>query len=349
MKKTLISVLTAALMLSSIAFADYDPIDEAQIYSANYSGVTIPHNSTALFARLYAAKYDDDGRLIDVSSAPIEYTNGEFIEYNYTYSSLGIDENVIDIGTKLMLWSTYTSDMRPAQNTCTIEKTYYTAASYGTANNNPTMVVKKVFSNVNDFGETEYIVVGYSNGGEVRYTSKASTLVAKMTAQFNGSRYYIGEELWRADMDMGTEFTDLIQPGDIVGVQDGGAIFMIMTDAQELIDGVKSGDIPDLYNMRNMGVSAARDSIIMGGVESVEINEDFAFVSAQDYKMGMDISRCIDVVNVSENGEVTVDDKNIISLVELEPFDAETGKGDYLFARYANKGSLQEVYVYRFE
>lgn len=346
--KRLGAFLLGALMLFATAQAAYDPIDDAKIYFADNTGVTILKSSTALFSKVYVANYDEDGRLVDVNSGELESIGGENIYEYYSYETLGIDTENVKIGSKVMMWSTYTDSIRPASNTFTIEPLYSTIKNYGTAENNPTIIVKKIFSGVDDDGDTIYTVVGQQSGSEVRYTTKANTLVAKMTEPFNGSQYYNAEELWRADLDKGTEFTEVLKEGDIVGVKDSGRIFMIMTDAEELARGVKTGEVPELYNMVNSGRSLARDMFVMGPLSSAEINNDYAFVCACDYNMYIDAARSIDVINVSADGEISLS-KETDTVLDLVPFDSETNTGDYVYARYANKGNLQEMYIYRFE
>lgn len=339
------ALLIGASMLFATAQAAYDPIDKVQIIDADTRQVTFIKDTTALFGKVYLASYDEEGRLTDVNSGEFECIGNELYYDTYTYAQLGIDPETVKVGSKVMLWSTYTNSLRPASNTYTIEWKNSTISDYRTENNNPTMIVKKIFASTDDDDAEIYTVVGYHNGCEVRYTVNENTLIAKMTEPFNGSREYCAEVLWNAEYKE-AELTEILEAGDIVGYDRSANIFMIMVDADELINGVKTGAIPDLYNMQNWGVSSSRDNFIMGPLEAVSYMGDSCFVSAQNYHMY--VTDDVTIINVAEDGTVSISDEYEYP-GDLVPFDEETNTGDYVYARYSHKGILQEMYIYRFE
>lgn len=337
LKRLVVSVLSTVILFAT-AYADYDPIDGAEIYDANIEKVSIIKGATAMFGKLYVANYDEDGRLVDVESSEIESIGGEMVEEGFSYQDIGIEN--AQIGSKIMLWSTYTNDMRPAKNTYTIKWREAVISDYSTASNNPTIVVKKVLD-----AEDGYTLVGYLDGAEVRYSINENTLVAKMVAPFNGSREYEAQTVWKSyynDVDI----KEILKPGDIVGYSVSANVFMIMVDAEELVDGVKSKNIPDLYNRCNFGVSAMRDSIIMGPLERAETNNNKSFIATQDYSMYVPNDAFI--ITVAQDGTMTMNAEMEFP-GDLIVFDEETNTGDYVYVRYASKGMLQEIYVYRFE
>ena len=229
---------------------------------------------------------------------------------------------------------------------------------YGTADNNPVMVVKEVMTGVDEDLEPVYTIVGYTNGGEVSYTTTQNTLLTKMTSAFGGSRDYNSTPLWdavngardeRPSMYANDqEFIDFIGEGDVIGVKDNGRVLMMMVDASEFVEGVQSGSIPTLYNSQNPGVSSSRDNLYMGMVSDSDMGEN-AIMSVAGYKCVFDNSRAMDTVVVSANGSIEVDSANVSTIADVIDYDEETNTGDFAFVRYANKGTLQEVILFRFE
>ena len=61
-----------------------------------------------------------------------------------------------------------------------------------------------------------------------------------------------------------------------------------------------------------------------------------------------DSSKLMDTIEINiKTGKASIDtDGSEIS--DLEPYDSETKTGDYAIARFCDKGSLQEIVIYRF-
>ena len=56
----------------------------------------------------------------------------------------------------------------------------------------------------------------------------------------------------------------------------------------------------------------------------------------------------MDTVEINvKSGEANIDTEGS-EISDLINYDAETKTGDYIFARFADKGSIQEIVVYRF-
>ena len=123
---------------------------------------------------------------------------------------------------------------------------------------------------------------------------------------------------------------------------------MMMVDASEFVEGVQSGSIPTLYNSQNPGVSSSRDNLYMGMVSDSDMGEN-AIMSVAGYKCVFDNSRAMDTVVVSANGSIKVDSANVSTIADVIDYDEETNTGDFAFVRYANKVTLQEVILFRFE
>lgn len=229
---------------------------------------------------------------------------------------------------------------------------------YGTADNNPCFMVKKIYEGVDDDDETVYTIVGYSAGSEVKYTTKSNTTLAKRTGLFSGSRDYVSTKIWDAVDGMTSDgaslypgaetIADVIGVGDILGVQNNGSVFMMMVDASEFADQVKDRDVDEVYSSKDAGVSSSRDNIYMGVVSNSDLAET-AVMSVADYKVAFDAARSMDTLVIDAAGELVLSTENISTISDVEDFDSSENTGDYAFVRYANKGSLQEIFLFRFE
>lgn len=228
---------------------------------------------------------------------------------------------------------------------------------YGTADNNPCFMVKKIYEGVDDDDETVYTIVGYSAGSEVKYTTKNNTTLAKRVSLFN-EREYNSTKLWDAVDGMTTDgaslypgaetIADIIGVGDILGVQNNGSVFMMMVDASEFAEQVKDGDVDEIYSAKDTGMSTSRDNIYMGVVANSDLAET-AVMTVAEYKVAFDAARSMDTLVIDAAGELVLSTENISTISDVEDFDSSENTGDYAFVRYANKGSLQEIFLFRFE
>lgn len=229
---------------------------------------------------------------------------------------------------------------------------------YGTADNNPCFMVKKIYEGVDDDDETVYTIVGYQGGSEVKYTTKSNTTLAKRTGLFSGNRDYVSTKLWDGVDGMTSEgaslypgaetIADIIGVGDILGVDNNGSVFMMMVDASEFAAQVKDGEVDTIYSSQDAGVSSSRDNLYMGVVADSDLDE-IAVMSVAGYKVAFDAARSIDTLVIDASGELVLSTENLSTISDVEDFDESENTGDYAFVRYANKGSLQEIFIYRFE
>jgi hypothetical protein len=236
------------------------------------------------------------------------------------------------------------------------------ASDYGTADNNPCFMVKRIENGVDDDNDEVYTLVGYLNGGEVKYTTKKNTLLTKVTGALSGSaaKVYNTTDLWNAVDGMlstgkalypsAKNLQDIIGVGDIIGVQNNGSILMLMLDASELADGVLSGNVPTLYDdsTDNANTSTTRDQIYIGKVSDSDLGDN-AMITVAGRKTVFDTSRGMDTLLIDEAGKVTLSAENSSTIADITDFDEDSNTGDYAFVRYANKGTLQEIYLFRFE
>lgn len=237
---------------------------------------------------------------------------------------------------------------------------------YGSADNNSCFMLDKILTGVDADDEVVYTLVGRQNGGEARYTTKQNTLLTKMTGPFgeggDSGRQYVATDLWDAVDGINPNASslypgaktlpDILGKGDIIGVAGGGSVLMLMVDASELADAVKSGtDLSTvnngLYNMQNPGASSSRDNIYVGKISDSELDAN-AMMSVADYKVVFDPTRGMDTVLVDEAGNISISD-DMSTVADVMDYNDNLGVGDFAFVRYANKGNLQEIYIFRFE
>ena len=57
----------------------------------------------------------------------------------------------------------------------------------------------------------------------------------------------------------------------------------------------------------------------------------------------------MDTAVINEAGAVSFSTEDVSTIADVIDFNDDTNTGDYAFARYANKGTLQEVFIYRFD
>lgn len=232
---------------------------------------------------------------------------------------------------------------------------------YGTADNNPCFMLEKIYSGVDDDDNDVYTLVGYQNGGQVKYTTKKNTLVAKLAGAFadNGKndsgRTYNATEIWDGINGMNAKgkvlypgaktLIDVLEKGDVLGVGGNGDVFILMVDASELAEKVKNGEMEDAaYG----GASSSRDNIYIGRVQDSDLGDD-AVMTVAGRRLLFDPGRAMDTTVIDEAGHVNFSAEDVSTIADVMDFDDDYNTGDYAFVRYANKGVLQEVFLFRFE
>ncbi|MDO5396511.1 MAG: S-layer homology domain-containing protein [bacterium] len=226
---------------------------------------------------------------------------------------------------------------------------------YDTAANNPCFMLEKMYSGVDVDDNEIYTLVGYQNGGQVKYTTKKNTTLAKVNGGFDGSRNYNAAAIWdgvngmtdagKSEYPGAKVITDILGEGDIIGVSGNGEVLMLMVDASELATQVKNGEFED---KSYKGVSSGRDSLYIGRVEDSDLGEN-AVMTVSGNKLLFDAGRSMDTLVIDEVGHVDFSSDNVSTISDVMDYDDEYGTGDYAFVRYAAKGELQEIFLFRFE
>ena len=65
-------------------------------------------------------------------------------------------------------------------------------------------------------------------------------------------------------------------------------------------------------------------------------------------KLSFDVSTTMDTVEINTRTGKAQIASEASEVFDVTPFDAASKTGDYVFARFADKGGLQEMVVYRF-
>ena len=245
---------------------------------------------------------------------------------------------------------------------------------YGTASDNPVMVVSSVEEGFDpDTGDTIYYVVGRRNGAAVSYatTSNTSLYRSAPTSFYDGTSSNSSyatvpnkQPIWSA-----TDSTDSIgkylHPGDIVGVSASGAgahIFIKFVDVKELADRAILGSdeaVGESYGqfLGYNTISDSRDAYGIGAVADLSTADDTYFdivdPETNETLKGWVFasSLALDVI------EVTTDEDGFVSAKvtkdgyepsELMNYSSRNQIGDFVFFRHFRYQDQREAFVYRF-
>lgn len=223
-----------------------------------------------------------------------------------------------------------------------------------TIDNNPVMVVTSVTQNEDE----TYTVNGLANGKETSFTTSETTALAEINASnsiINNSRKYNHTDLWDAqsgsldENNADAAFTDYLQMGDIV-LYDTGDRLLRLLDADDVYNVVVNGADKTGLLFGAFNPYPARNMFVFAPLKQYDITSDGAWVSLDSSALNnilFDESKPINVITLDAAGEATAKAESM-TISELEEYTAEEKTGDYVFARFCDKGTLQEVIVYKF-
>jgi hypothetical protein len=217
--------------------------------------------------------------------------------------------------------------------------------------NNPVMVVDEIERGVDDEDNTVYTVSGYVNGAEASFTTTKNTVLGKLdtsSAIINSARDYNTKSLWNARSD--ESLTNYLSEGDLV-LYDGGERLIQLIDTDDIYNVVQKGaSNSNLLVDKGCNPFAARNMFVCGALlesdltDTARISLDTSVLS----DISFDASKLMDTIEINvKDGKASIDTDGS-EIADLVDFDATDKTGDYIFARFADKGTLQEVVVYRF-
>lgn len=211
-----------------------------------------------------------------------------------------------------------------------------------TYSNNASIVVDKIGKAVDADGETVYVIKGYSAGTETSVTTKVTSALGDMTGYNSSSRKYTVDKLWdgKNGGEKGKDLANYLQRGDII-VTDGSAIVRFYS-AEQAYEEIKEGKIPS----KTITTSETRNNFYFGTIVDADV-DDVSWLSINGSMFSMDASAIMDVVEIDmSTGIITISDE-YATVSDVMPYSTSADEYDIAMARTANKGSLQEVVIYR--
>lgn len=216
--------------------------------------------------------------------------------------------------------------------------------------NNPVMVVDEIERGVDDDDNTVYTIHGYVNGAEASFTTTKNSVLGQLdtsSAIINSARDYNTKDLWNAKAD--EDISKYLSEGDLV-LYDTGERLVKLLDADDVYNVVQNGASKTGLLFGSFNPFAARNMFAFGALLDSDFTEN-ARVTIDTPALNnieFDTSKLMDTIEINiKTGAADIDtDGSEIS--DLITYDAESKTGDYVFARFADKGTIQEIIVYRF-
>ena len=220
-----------------------------------------------------------------------------------------------------------------------------------TAGNNPVMVVDEIDSGVDDDDNEVYTIHGYVNGAEASITTSKNTVVGQITNSPTGNKKVYGNTtIWDAKNGgaaayAGKALNEILHEGDLI-LYDSGDRILRLYDVNAVYESIVNGKGKVLTGSHDW--SSTRNQFRFYPLEDSGI-EDNAYVTlVGGITLSFDSSKLMDTVEINiKSGKATIDTEGS-EVSDLVNYDATAKTGDYVFARLADKGNLQEVIIYRF-
>lgn len=225
----------------------------------------------------------------------------------------------------------YISDPDSAVNPADFDNVGSTAA----------MVVDSISMAIDEDEEIVYTIEGYSNGAKTSVTTKRTSALAELTG-YNDKKYAIGDIMWTGDSN--NSLTNYLNKGDIV-ITDGNTI-LLYASAKKVYDTLKEDAAASIS--KYVSGSETRNYFWFDAITDSDI-DSVSWMSIGSNMLSADTGMSMDVVEI----DLSIDNfKDAVKIKEADATIADVenyidGEGDYAFARFANKGSLQEVIIYR--
>lgn len=216
--------------------------------------------------------------------------------------------------------------------------------------NNPVMVVDEIERGVDDDDNTVYTIHGYVNGAEASFTTTKNSVLGQLdtsSAIINSARDYNTKDLWNAKA--GEDISKYLSEGDLV-LYDTGERLVKLLDADDVYNVVQNGASKAGLLFGSFNPFAARNMFAFGALLDSDFTEN-ARVTIDTPALNnieFDTSKLMDTIEINVKTGAADIDTDGSEISDLITYDAESKTGDYVFARFADKGTIQEIIVYRF-
>lgn len=216
--------------------------------------------------------------------------------------------------------------------------------------NNPVMVVDEIERGVDDDDNTVYTIHGYVNGAEASFTTTKNSVLGQLdtsSAIINSARDYNTKDLWNAKA--GEDISKYLSEGDLV-LYDTGERLVKLLDADDVYNVVQNGASKTGLLFGSFNPFAARNMFAFGALLDSDFTEN-ARVTIDTPALNnieFDTSKLMDTIEINVKTGAADIDTDGSEISDLITYDTESKTGDYVFARFADKGTIQEIIVYRF-
>lgn len=230
-------------------------------------------------------------------------------------------------------------------------------SDYGTANDNPTMLISSIGYGKDEDDNTIFTIKGYSGGAMVSYTTCNTTGVYTTGANspMQDKETYSGGDkaIYDATKDGEDEFYDALKPGDIIGIQASGStanVIIKIVDAENVVADEFAGTATQWKG--NASFSSTRDNVTFGKINAAQL-EGSAFMTVDSISVAFDGAKVLDdvVIKVDSDGNILstkVDKEGGLDISDVEAALTDDSIIDYAFVRQF-KGGMREISIIRIE
>lgn len=219
------------------------------------------------------------------------------------------------------------------------------------------MVVDEISVGIDADDNPIYTIEGYVGGTEVSVTTNKNTSMGNLTSGLwtgtNNGRNYDAPILWSAayddDENNGKTLTDYLHKGDLILYTSDGRLLAKFTDANALGDYILNGTAYSMPLGNFPNKSSSRVGYYFNYLTEWDLGDN-AWIKINGYSDAIyfDPSKLMDVVTISSKGNVDIDTDGA-TISDLVTYDPETKTGDFIYVSTANKGSIADIIVFRFE
>lgn len=221
-----------------------------------------------------------------------------------------------------------------------------------TNGNNPTMVIDEIEVGYDDDDNEVYTIRGFAGGAETSVTTTRNAVLGQIKTSPTGDKNVFGNDvIWDAQNGgkgtnyAGKKLDEILHEGDLL-LYDSGDRLIRLYDVEAMYKSIVNKEGKIMTGSHNW--SNTRNQFRFYSVEDSGIEDGAYIVLEGGETLSFDPSKLMDTVEINiKNGSASIDpDGSQIS--DLISYDKEAKTGDYVFARIADKGNLQEIVVYRF-